>query len=488
MTPWVGAFMQRKPAKAVRTRWLSAMICLAFLLPMQSLICTVIEKHFLQDSTGKIAKRWSQALFILRNPAHKVKWHILLVAHQEFFEEAMRLLQSNHGYNAAFMPDWVEAWDNKLEDLMLLGSNDVEVSADWHDSSVLFNGAVEAQTVITHGNRAQAEADVSEMAREFFSAIKCKLNDDLGFWRNNPTLKIATLLQIGSARDKARALISQQGSCPAGIPHNVWRDVTKLAWKGDLYRDHPDTAEWLELTFLALCVHNVDPERTFNVIGAFLKKAPNAQQFCISAHTRNSFNHTIIKAEFMLPVCAACKKDCRQRTRVADVDPAVLLCPPCAQTWSDRINVPTHYAINITMQQFCNAGGRPTTATRNGKYLKPGDWVAHLRYHEPRGSEKGGVDWLVGKVGSIHGGGAEAACDEYAEVAAGSEASLAAGTFEVGECVVITCRTIEANDKVVVNVQEIDKHANDLEQEHDRLRRKRVGSDQRKTRSSRKKD
>jgi len=29
---------------------------------------------------------------------------------QEFFEEAMRLLQSNHGYNASLMPDWVEAF------------------------------------------------------------------------------------------------------------------------------------------------------------------------------------------------------------------------------------------------------------------------------------------------------------------------------------------------------------------------------------------
>jgi hypothetical protein len=38
----------------------------------------------------------------------------------------------------------------------------------------------------------------------------------------------------------------------------------------------------LEKTFLGLCVHNVDPERTFNVVGAFLKTAPNAKEFCIS--------------------------------------------------------------------------------------------------------------------------------------------------------------------------------------------------------------
>ena len=110
----------------------------------------------------------------------------------------------------------------------------------------------------------------------------------------------------------------------------------------------------------------------------------------------------------------------------------------------------------------------------------------------------GGVDWLVGQVGSNHVGGAEATCDEYAEVTGAGEASLAAGTFEmwqsnadtfaapVGECVVIACRTTEAN-KVVVNVQEIYKHADDLEQEHDRLRRKRVSSDQRETRSGKKK-
>ncbi len=35
------------------------------------------------------------------------------------------------------------------------------------------------------------------------------------------------------------------------------------------------------------------------MVGAFLKKAPNAKQFCISAHTRNTFNRTKISAEFM---------------------------------------------------------------------------------------------------------------------------------------------------------------------------------------------
>lgn len=54
-----------KPARAVRTRWLSCMLCVRWLLPKIDVISAVIEKNFLKGADGKIGHRWKTALFML---------------------------------------------------------------------------------------------------------------------------------------------------------------------------------------------------------------------------------------------------------------------------------------------------------------------------------------------------------------------------------------------------------------------------------------
>jgi hypothetical protein len=297
--PWVGEFFS-KASKSVRTRWLSCMLGLEWLLPKIHIIVQVIEKYMLKGSDGKIGKRWRQALKYLKDRAHLVKWKILLVAHREFFQDALSLLQSNHGYNAMHMPDWVGEWDEKLLNLENnVYNSTIDTMAEWQDDSSLFDSAIDTQTILEGGDREAAEHKVSQMVQSFFGAVRIKLRTDLGFWNQDGALEIATLLQVGAGRDRARKLVAKYKECPRGVPKWVWRNIKRLCIKGDWWRNYREGAVWLEALFMSLCCHNTDPERTFNVVGAYLKKAPNAKQYCISAHTRNTFNRTKISPEFL---------------------------------------------------------------------------------------------------------------------------------------------------------------------------------------------
>jgi hypothetical protein len=313
--PWVGDYLS-KPARAVRTRWLSCMLCVRWLLPKIDVISAVIEKNFLKGADGKIGHRWKTALFMLNNQAHIVKWHILLIMHDEYFGPALEQIQSNSGFNAAYMSTWVEEWRDKLTDLGA-HAGALADGVDVFEDVFGFDGAIRAALPLCGGDMSAATKYVSEITQGFTQAVSKKLLDDLGFWLT-PALEVATLLEAGKGRKHAQKFIRKYPEAPDCIPADVYNLIKQLAQGGDLYLNYPKLAKWLEKIYLGICCHNVDPERAFSIIGAFLRKSPNASVACYSAHTRNTVNQTKVSPDFLKKNRKAAQTCVHQQAKLND--------------------------------------------------------------------------------------------------------------------------------------------------------------------------
>jgi hypothetical protein len=132
------------------------------------------------------------------------------------------------------------------------------------------------------------------------------------------------------------------------------------------------------------------------------------------------------------------------------------------------------------MGQFVKAKGKPTVPTRDGRFIKPGDYIGHVSYKAPQGCEKGGAYWDIGRVTKVTERGSLVEFEDFEEVKGSEEQSTnfehwrATGeTFgaPVNELIVLTCQ--ETNQKITVETTELKKVADAVEDEADRARRKR---------------
>jgi hypothetical protein len=180
------------------------------------------------------------------------------------------------------------------------------------------------------------------------------------------------------------------------------------------------------------------------------------------------------------PECAACSCSSKQLKRCTDTDLEVLLCPTCTASWNQQIDIPSGYAVGTTMGQFVKAKGKPTVPTRDGRFIKPGDYIGHVSYKAPQGCEKGGAYWDIGRVTKVTERGSLVEFEDFEEVKGSEEQSTnfehwrATGeTFgaPVNELIVLTCQ--ETNQTITVETTELKKVADAVEAEADRARRKR---------------
>ena len=171
--------------------------------------------------------------------------------------------------------------------------------------------------------------------------------------------------------------------------------------------------------------------------------------------------------------CAACKQTDQQCSRETDGGDQELLCPNCVKVWDERLSVPTGYDVCITLKLFCESKGKPTTASRDGNWVKPGDLIAYIRAVEGTAEAGGGVHWDVGRVMTVSDDGSNTKCQNYEEQAEQAEGEQSAfetwheadGLFEapVDELIVLTARKDESGT-VVVSTTQINQYANELQQ------------------------
>jgi hypothetical protein len=133
--------------------------------------------------------------------------------------------------------------------------------------------------------------------------------------------------------------------------------------------------------------------------------------------------------------------------------------------------------VTITIGQFVKATGKPIVPT------KPGEYIGHVSYKAPHGTEKGGAYWDICRVTKVTERGSLVEFEDFEEVK-GSEMQpsvifehwRATGeTFgaPVNELIVLTCQETITNQQITVETPELKKIADAVEAEADRARRKR---------------
>lgn len=136
------------------------------------------------------------------------------------------------------------------------------------------------------------------------------------------------------------------------------------------------------------------------------------------------------------------------------------------------------------MTQFLSAKGKPTVPTKDGKFIRPGDYVGHVKYQAPSNGDKGGSYWDIGRVSTVSQDGSTVDFEDYEEVNVESRGSTKPDTtfehwrstgesFEapVRELVVLTCQ--EHDDTITIETTHLWVVADEVEAQADRARRKR---------------
>ena len=126
------------------------------------------------------------------------------------------------------------------------------------------------------------------------------------------------MLEAGKGRKHAQKFIRKYPEAPDCIPPDVYNLIKQLAQGGDLYLNYSKLAKWLEKIYPGVCCHNVAPERAFSIIGAFLRKSPNASVACYSAHTRNTVNQTKVSPDFLKKNRKAAQTCVHQQAKLND--------------------------------------------------------------------------------------------------------------------------------------------------------------------------
>ena len=134
------------------------------------------------------------------------------------------------------------------------------------------------------------------------------INDKFGQWLEAP-LCLGELLQPGQARKVARKILKKSTALPKYVPEQVWAIICSIAdpvsGGGDDLMQYEITMQdrtvnfktYLEGVFLAICIHNVDPERAFSIIHAYVKRCPNAGIPAIGARLNDAINPPLCSPE-----------------------------------------------------------------------------------------------------------------------------------------------------------------------------------------------
>ena len=135
------------------------------------------------------------------------------------------------------------------------------------------------------------------------------IKEKFGEWLEAP-LCIGELLVDGGGRAPsiAKKLTRKYLQLPEHVPEQVWLNICCIAQTGDNLEDYDITLHgktmnfkvYLEAVFLAICIHNVDPERAFSIIHSYVKDCPNAGLPAIAARLADVCNPALVSPEIFL--------------------------------------------------------------------------------------------------------------------------------------------------------------------------------------------
>ena len=260
------------PDKAVRTRWLSLIDSLVWLMPKLSAVRDVIRKYYLKDKKLKWRKNWVRVWKIVNKKEVEVNGSFLLTWGTKFFKPGLKWIEhgmkpikegeveedadeiSQSGFRAQNMPQQVRIWMTDVTD-------------------ITSNFEVKFQSTITALGGGQSGKDACQQMVEAFGARASEvLKEKFGAWLEAP-LCLAEMLEPGKAAFVASSIMEKYEDNRAnGIEQNLRDALTSFAdnENGDEMEDYEvqmhdgsmlDLQTYLEAKFLCVCIHNADPER-----------------------------------------------------------------------------------------------------------------------------------------------------------------------------------------------------------------------------------
>ena len=270
-----------KPSKAVKTRWLSMIDSLAWLMPKLADVKEIVRKYFLKDKNGKQRKTWVKIWRILNKPQIAQYGSFVLTWGENLFKPGLKWIEhgrkvtgntagtarrrkekdgdevSSSGYRAQEMPERVRKWNRDIDDIC-------NSYADKFRSTIELMGGGE-----------EGKNKCKSMVDTFATRAKELVDEKFGAWLVTP-LCLAEMLEVGEAQRVASKLyIKQQlehhGEAPRGIGKEVWAAISLFVdehgedmekYDVELHDGTKlDLLTWLEAQFLIICIHNADPER-----------------------------------------------------------------------------------------------------------------------------------------------------------------------------------------------------------------------------------
>ena len=167
----------KKPHKAVRTRWLSVIDSLNWLLPNLEMVKSIIRKYFLKDKNGKQRKNWVKVWRILNKAELAQVGHFVHTWGIYFFKPGLKWIekgmqekedeeekQTASGFRAPEMPPKVREWKREVEDMCT-------------NYKTKFKSTIEVM-----GGKEEDDKTCKDMVRQFADSILDMINKKFGQW------------------------------------------------------------------------------------------------------------------------------------------------------------------------------------------------------------------------------------------------------------------------------------------------------------------
>ena len=232
-----------------------------------------------------------QAWIILHNKEFLRIGSFLSVFGEAFFVDALEWMQGQHGFRAPEVPKQVRDWKSDIKRLQS------EYEDHFHD-------------LISNEEYGLGQEMTKQWVDNFADQLLQWIEVKMGAWNKLP-LCLGELLIARHKKVTAERIVRQAPKDDEEVhklvPPAVWKAITSLAKleRGNKLENYmiPTTEGgsvtlqlYLSLVYWCICIHNVDSESAFSIIGHKLKIAPNTRLEGLSVHLMNTKNARVVTA------------------------------------------------------------------------------------------------------------------------------------------------------------------------------------------------
>ena len=231
-----------------------------------------------------------QAWIILHNKQFLRMGSFLDTFGKLFFVDALEWLQGKHGFRAPEVPRQVREWKKNIACIQ----NDYE--EHFHD-------------LISNDEYGMGKEQTKQWVDKFANELLVWIDKKMGPWNQLP-LCLGELLLTKSPSAMAKRIVREAPNDDEAceyVPPAVWEAIKSLAEgkRGNKLENYSIPTEdggtttlrlYLSLVYWCICIHNVDSESAFSIIGHKLKIAANTRLEGLANHLMTKKNPQVVSA------------------------------------------------------------------------------------------------------------------------------------------------------------------------------------------------